>query len=77
MLATQAAKFKVNSAELLEDIKEAVAKGQMHGKALYQKSVEIMLTKLEQARNLTCEQLIDADVRFSTEDCIVSLIKNI
>ena len=48
----------------MEDIKEAVARGQMKGLALYQRTVEIMLNKLEQARKLTCEQLIDADVKY-------------
>ena len=62
MLVEQAAKFKVSAADLLEDIKEAVADGQMKGMVLYEKTVEIMLEKLEQLKKLTCEQLIDAEV---------------
>ena len=64
MLVEQAAKFKVSAADLLEDIKEAVANGQMKGMVLYQKTVEIMLEKLEQLKKLTCEQLIDTAVWF-------------
>ena len=44
----------------MEDIKEAVAAGIMKGSQLYQKAVEIMLGKVQ---DLSCESLIDADVR--------------
>ena len=54
-----ATNFKVSAADLLKDIKEAVAAGYLQGKALYQATITIMLEKV---KNLSCEQLIDADV---------------
>jgi len=49
----------VSAAALTEDIKEAVATGVVQGQALYQKTVEIMLEKIN---NFDCTQLMDADV---------------
>ena len=61
-MKVQAAKFKVSTADLLEDIKDAVALGKIQGLALYQKSIEIMLEKLELLKQLKCEDLTDAQV---------------
>lgn len=49
----------MSAAALTEDLKEAVATGVVQGQALYQKTVEIMLEKIN---NFDCTQLMDADV---------------
>jgi len=60
-----AQKFKVSAADLLQDIKEAVADGIVKGQALYQKTIEIMLEKIN---NFSCEQVMDADTCQKIED---------
>ena len=61
-MEAQAAKFKVSTADLLENIKKAVALGIIQGVALYQKSIEIMLGILPLLKQLKCEDLTDAQV---------------
>ena len=58
-MKAQAAKFKVSTADLLEDIKEAYVATIFKGKDMFQDTKEIMLLKL---KNLKCEDLIDAGV---------------
>jgi len=53
-----AEKFNVSLAEVTRDIEEAITDGVLQAKALYQKTVELILDHLS---NLSCEQLIDAD----------------
>ena len=43
-------------------MEEAITDGITQGKALYQKTIEIMLMKIN---NLSCEQLIDKQVKRS------------
>lgn len=60
-----AAKFKVSVTDLMTDLKEAVADGIVQGKALFQKTKEILLEKLT---NLSCDQLMDADTCQQIQD---------
>lgn len=60
-----AAKFKVSVTDLMTDLKEAVADGIVQGKALLQKTKEILLEKLT---NLSCDQLTDADTCQQIQD---------
>lgn len=53
-----AEKFNVSLSEVTRDIEEAIVDGITQGKALYQKTVELILNHLQ---NLSCEQLVDAD----------------
>ncbi|XP_066921245.1 uncharacterized protein [Clytia hemisphaerica] len=55
-LISVAKRFHVSIANLTRDIEEAITDGITQGKALYQKTIEIMLMKIN---NLSCEQLID------------------
>ncbi|XP_066929375.1 uncharacterized protein [Clytia hemisphaerica] len=64
-LTAIAQKFKVSAADLIQDIKEAVADGIVKGQALYQKTVEIMLEKIN---NFSCDQVMDADTCAKIED---------
>lgn len=56
--------FHVSLTNLTKDIEEAIVDGISSGKALYQKTIEIMLSKI---KNLSCDQLINTDVSFFTK----------
>lgn len=60
-----AKKFKVSAADLIQDIKEAVADGVVKGQALYEKTIKIMLEKLN---NFSCDQVMDADTCAKIEE---------
>lgn len=57
-LKNTANNFHVSIASLTKDIEEAIVDGISSGKALYQKTIEIMLSKI---KNLSCNQLITSD----------------